>query len=82
MADTLEDLRCEVKAAVVRHFQNGPKPVSTRLAPGARRCHLTGVMRHASARFARRQRRYHVRHCSGRIAMLVLRHESVKTQFH
>ena len=31
MADTWEDLRCEVKAAVERHFQNGPKPVSIRL---------------------------------------------------
>jgi hypothetical protein len=31
MADTWEELRCEVKAAVERHFQNGPKPVSVRL---------------------------------------------------
>jgi hypothetical protein len=31
MADTWEDLRCEVKAAVGRYFQNGPKPVSIRL---------------------------------------------------
>ena len=31
MADTWEDLRCNVKAAVERHFQDGPKPASIRL---------------------------------------------------
>jgi hypothetical protein len=31
MADTWEELRGEVKAAVERHFQNAPKPVSIRL---------------------------------------------------
>ena len=31
MADTWEDLRDNVKAAVEKHFQNGPKPTSLRL---------------------------------------------------
>jgi hypothetical protein len=31
MADTWEDLRCNVKTAVERHFQDGPKPASIRL---------------------------------------------------
>ena len=31
MADTWEDLRDNVKAAVEKHFQNGPKPTSIRL---------------------------------------------------
>jgi hypothetical protein len=31
MADTWEDLRDNVKAAVEKHFQDGPKPVSIRL---------------------------------------------------
>lgn len=31
MADTWDELRCNVKAAVERHFQDGPKPVSIRL---------------------------------------------------
>ena len=31
MADTWEDLRANVKAAVERHFQDGPKPASIRL---------------------------------------------------
>jgi len=31
MADTWEDLRDSVKAAVGKHFQDGPKPVSIRL---------------------------------------------------
>lgn len=31
MADTWEDLRNMVKAAVEKHFQNGPKPTSIRL---------------------------------------------------
>ena len=31
MADTWEELRANVKSAVQRHFQDGPKPVSIRL---------------------------------------------------
>jgi hypothetical protein len=31
MADSWKELRESVKAAVERHFQNGPKPVSIRL---------------------------------------------------
>ena len=31
MADSWKELRESVKAAVERHFQNGPKPVSVRL---------------------------------------------------
>ena len=31
MADTWNELRESVKAAVERHFQDGPKPVSVRL---------------------------------------------------
>jgi hypothetical protein len=31
MADSWEDLRSNVKAAVERHFQDGPKPASIRL---------------------------------------------------
>jgi hypothetical protein len=31
MADTWEDLRDNVKAAVEKHFQNGPKPTTIRL---------------------------------------------------
>ena len=31
MADTWKELRKSVKAAVERHFQDGPKPVSVRL---------------------------------------------------
>jgi hypothetical protein len=31
MADTWEELRSEVKSAVERHFQHGPKPISVRL---------------------------------------------------
>ena len=31
MADTWEELRCSVKAAVERHFHDGPKPISIRL---------------------------------------------------
>ena len=31
MADTWEDLRNSIKAAVEKHFENGPKPTSIRL---------------------------------------------------
>jgi hypothetical protein len=31
MADNWEELRCKVKAAVEKHFQDGPKPASIRL---------------------------------------------------
>jgi hypothetical protein len=31
MADTWEELRCNVKAAVEKHFHDGPKPSSIRL---------------------------------------------------
>jgi hypothetical protein len=31
MADNWEELRCSVKTAVEKHFQDGPKPASIRL---------------------------------------------------
>lgn len=31
MADSWEELRCNVKAAVEKHFHSGPKPASIRL---------------------------------------------------